>query len=53
MEDAVIYAALFHAQHVKQIRGKKTDVNDNLWLPRICQFGLAQPSYVLPRRFRQ
>ena len=53
LEDAGIHAALFHAQHVKQIRGKKTDVNDSLWLPRICQFGLAQPSYVPPRRFRQ
>ena len=49
LEDAGIRPALFHAQHVKQIRGKKTDVNDSLWLARICQFGLAQPSYVPPR----
>ena len=52
LEDAGIRPALFHAQHVKQIRGKKTDVNDSLWLARICQFGLAQPSYVPPRHFR-
>ena len=52
LEDAGIRPELFHAQHVKQIRGKKTDVNDSLWLARICQFGLAQPSYVPPRRFR-
>ena len=52
LEDAGIRAELFHAQHVKQIRGKKTDVNDSLWLARICQFGLAQPSFVPPRRFR-
>ena len=52
LEDAGIRAELFHAQHVKQIRGKKTDVNDSLWLARICQFGLAQPSYVPPRHFR-
>ncbi len=45
--------ALLHAQHVKQIRGKKTDTNDSLWLARICQFGLALPSYVPPRLFRQ
>ena len=48
LEDAGIHAELFHAQHVKQIRGKKTDVNDSLWLARICQFGLALPSYVPP-----
>ena len=53
LEDAGIHAELFHAQHVKQIRGKKTDVNDSLWLARICQFGLALPSYVPPRQFRQ
>ena len=53
LEDADIRAQLFHAQHVKQIRGKKTDTSDSLWLARICQFGLALPSYVPPRRFRQ
>ena len=53
LEDAGIQAALHHAQQVKQIRGKKTDVNDSLWLARICQFGLALPSYVPPRLFRQ
>ena len=53
LEDAGIHAELFHAQHVKQIRGNKTDVNDSLWLARICQFGLALPSYVPPRQFRQ
>ena len=53
LEDAGIHADLLHAQHVKQIRGKKTDTNDSLWLARICQFGLALPSYVPPRLFRQ
>ena len=53
LEDAGIRAQLFHAQHVKQIRRKKTDTSDSLWLARICQFGLALPSYVPPRRFRQ
>ena len=53
LEEAGIHADLLHAQHVKQIRGKKTDTNDSLWLARICQFGLALPSYVPPRLFRQ
>ena len=53
LEDAGIHADLLHAQHVKQIRGKKTDTNDSLWLARICQFGLALPSHVPPRLFRQ
>ena len=53
LEDAGIHADLLNAQHVKQIRGKKTDASDSLWLARICQFGLALPSDVPPRRFRQ
>ena len=53
LEEAGIHADLLHAQHVRQIRGKKTDTNDSLWLARICQFGLALPSYVPPRLFRQ
>ena len=53
LEDAGIHPDLLNAQHVKQIRGKKTDTNDSLWLARICQFGLALPSFVPPRLFRQ
>ena len=53
LEDAGIHADLLNAHSVKQIRGKKTDVSDSLWLARICQFGLALPSFVPPRRFRQ
>ena len=37
LEEAGIHAGLLHAQHVKQIRRKKTDTNDSLWLARICQ----------------
>ena len=36
----------------KRIKGRKTDYNDSVWLARICQFGLALPSYVPPRPFR-
>ena len=32
LEEAGIHADLLHAQHVRQIRGKKTDTNDSLWL---------------------
>ena len=53
LEDAGIHADLHNAHAVKQIRGKKTDASDSLWLARICQFGLALPSFVPPRRFRQ
>ena len=53
LEDAGLLVELLHAQHVKQIKGRKTDVADSMWLARICQFGLATPSLVLPREFRR
>ena len=51
LERGGLRANLLHAQHVKQIRGRKTDVADSLWLARICQFGRARPSYVPPPAF--
>ena len=53
LEAAGIEAMLPDAQHVKQVRGRKTDVGDSVWLARICQFGLARPSVVLPKRCRE
>ncbi len=44
---------LLHARHVKQIKGRKTDVADSMWLARICQFGLCTPSLVLPPALRE
>ena len=51
LEQAGVRARLVHAQHVRQLKGKKTDVCDSLWLARICQFELAQASFVPPQEF--
>ena len=52
LEHAGIEVLLVHAQHVKQLKGRKTDIADSLWLARICQFALCAPSLVPPARFR-
>ena len=52
LTDAGIEAQLLHAQHVKQLRGRKTDVEDSRWLARVCQFGLGRPSFVPDQHFR-
>ena len=52
LESAGIDPLLVHAQHVKQLKGRKTDLADSLWLARICQFGLCAPSFVPPADFR-
>ena len=46
--EAGIETHVVNAQHVKQLKGRKSDVADSLWLARICQYGLACPSLVLP-----
>ena len=51
LEAAGVRPRLVHARHVKQIKGRKTDVSDSLWLARICQFGLARASCVPPQEF--
>lgn len=51
LRGAGIRAEPVHAQHVKQIRGRKTDVQDSLGLARICQLGLARSSYAPPTAF--
>ena len=53
LEAAGIRPLVLNAQHVKQVRGRKTDVGDSVWLARVCQFGLARPSLVLPKRYRE
>ena len=50
---AGIEVQLLHAQQVRQLRGRKTDVEDSRWLARVCQFGLGAPSFVPERRFRE
>ena len=52
LERAGIEPILVHAQHVKQLKGRKTDSADSVWLARICQFGLCAPSFVPPADFR-
>ena len=49
--EAGIEAQLLHAQHVKKLRGRKTDIEDRSWLARACPFGLDCPSLVPDRAF--
>ena len=44
LEVAGIETILVHARQVKQLKGRKTDVADSVWLGCVCQFGLCTPS---------
>ena len=49
LRDAGIEVLLLHAQHVKQLRGRKTDVENSRRLARVCPSGLGRPSGVQER----
>ena len=53
LEAAGIRPLLMNAQMVKQLKGRKTDVADSVWLATIAQFGLGSPSMIPPAPFRR
>ena len=42
-----------NARHVKQVPGRKTDVNDCQWLAQLLQFGLLRGSFIPDRGLRE
>lgn len=44
---------LINARQVKNVKGRKTDVNDAQWLARLTAFGLVGPSFVPPEPIRR
>lgn len=52
LEDAGFELILANARHVKNIPGRKTDVNDAMWLADLCAHGLVRSSFVPPAPIR-
>ena len=44
---------LVNARHVKNVPGRKTDVNDCQWLAQLLQHGLLRGSFIPPREQRE
>src|SRR6516164_11843732 len=44
---------LVNAQHVKNVPGRKTDVQDAQWLCQLLEHGLLRPSFVPPKPIRE
>jgi transposase len=44
---------LVNAQHVKTVKGRKTDVKDSEWLAELLMHGLLKPSFIPPKPQRQ
>ncbi len=42
-----------NAQHMKNVPGRKTDVQDAEWIAKLLRFGLIRKSYVPPAKLRE
>lgn len=45
---AQLEAYVVNARHVKQVPGRKTDLNDSQWLASLARCGLLKPSFIAP-----
>ncbi|MBB2890777.1 transposase [Flexivirga oryzae] len=52
LEDAGFELILANARHVKNIPGRKSDVNDATWLSDLCAHRLVRSSFVPPAPIR-
>lgn len=53
LEDEEITTFLVNARHVKNVPGRKTDVNDSEWLAELGRCGLLRASFIPPRDIRE
>ena len=53
LEDAGFELMLVNARHVKNVPGRKSDVNDATWLAQLAAHGLVRPSLVPPAPIRE
>lgn len=44
---------LANAAHIRNVPGRKTDVNDATWIAELLAHGLIRPSFVPPRQIQE
>jgi hypothetical protein len=42
-----------NATHIKNVPGRKTDMNDSHWIAQLHRFGLIRPSFIPPGEFQR
>lgn len=53
LETVGIRAKVVNARHVKNVPGRKTDINDAQWLATLSRAGLLRPSFIPPAKLRE
>jgi transposase len=51
--ESCVKVVLVNAQHVKALPGRKTDVQDSVWLAELHLHGLVRASFIPPREIRE
>jgi transposase len=52
-EEGGIHITVTNPRHMKNVPGKKTDINDARWIAGLLRAGLLSPSYIPPREVRE
>lgn len=52
LEDVEVDSFVVNARHVKNVPGRKTDVQDSEWLAELARCGLLRPSFIPTADFR-
>jgi transposase len=50
--EGAVTILLVNARHMKNLPGRKTDINDAQWIARLLRWGLLKPSLIPPRPIR-
>ena len=53
LEDDDFELWLLNARHLKNVPGRKTDVQDAAWICQLVEHGLVRPSFVPPKEIRK
>jgi transposase len=53
LDDGKLQVVLANSQHVKSLRGHKTDRNDSRWLAHLLRHGMIRPSFIPSREVRE
>jgi transposase len=51
--EATVTCVLANAAHIAQVPGRKTDVNDCVWIAQLLEHGLVRGSFVPPAPIRE
>jgi transposase len=52
-EEPTLQLVIGNAQHIKNVPGRKTDVQDAEWIARLLRYGLIRSSFVPPQPIRE